>query len=172
MLKKKMSRAVKGLTAMILAAVCIANTGVTAYAANTYRGDYYGLDLNYHESAKCEKADGWSNGDMFGNCTWRSGNVNFNNGKTYFINSKLNSKCLDIAYWSKDAGANIQQWNKNGGAQQQWKIEPVGDAFCIINVNSGKALEIADGSWENSENIQQWDYYGGSNQLWYFTKLN
>ena len=50
MLKKKMSKAVKGLAAMILAAACIANTGVTVYAANGYRGDYYGLDLDYHES--------------------------------------------------------------------------------------------------------------------------
>ena len=39
MLKKKMSKAVKGLAAMILAAACIANTGVTVYAANGYRGD-------------------------------------------------------------------------------------------------------------------------------------
>ena len=53
MLKKKMSKAVKGLAAMILAAACIANTGVTVYAANGYRGDYYGLDLDYHESARC-----------------------------------------------------------------------------------------------------------------------
>ncbi len=36
MLKKKMSKAVKGLAAMILAAAYIANTGVTAYAAFHY----------------------------------------------------------------------------------------------------------------------------------------
>ena len=77
MLKKKMSKAVKGLTAIVLAAACMVNTGVTTYAASGYSGDYYGFDLNYHESAKCEKADGWSNGDMFRNCTWRAGNVNF-----------------------------------------------------------------------------------------------
>lgn len=51
-------------------------------------------------------------------------------------------------------------------------IEPVGDAYRIINVNSGKALDIAAKSMENSGNIQQWDYNGGRNQLWYFTKIN
>ena len=81
MLKKKMSKAVKGLTAIVLAAACMVNTGITTYAASGYGGDYYGFDLNYHESSKCEKADGWSNGDMFRNCTWRSGNVNFNGGR-------------------------------------------------------------------------------------------
>lgn len=81
MLKKKMSKAVKGLTAIVLAAACMVNTGITTYAASGYGGDYYGFDLNYHESSKCEKADGWSNGDMFRNCTWRAGNVNFNGGR-------------------------------------------------------------------------------------------
>lgn len=98
----------------------------------------------------------------------------FSVGKTGNISRKFLTiilKIFDKNFERLQSGANIQQWDKNGGAQQQWKIEPVGDAFRIINVNSGKALDIAGGSWENSGNIQQWDYYGGSNQLWYFTKL-
>lgn len=58
------------------------------------------------------------------------------------------------------------------GSQQLWKIEPVGDAYRIINVNSGLALDIASKSRDNGGNIQQWGYNGGANQLWYFTKLN
>lgn len=46
MLKKKMSKAVKGLTAIVLAAACMVNTGITTYAASGYGGDYYGFDLN------------------------------------------------------------------------------------------------------------------------------
>lgn len=45
-----------------------------------YAGDYYGLGFDYHENDRMEKADGWSNGDMFRNCTWRAQNVNFSDG--------------------------------------------------------------------------------------------
>ena len=54
------------------------------------------------------------------------------NGKTYFINSKLNSKCLDIAYWSKDAGANIQQWDYLNQANQQWILEQQSNGYYVI----------------------------------------
>ncbi len=82
--KGLLSKIKKGVVVALSAAMVISasampgkNSQGTVYAASGYSGDYYGLDLNYHEGSKCEKADGWSNGDMFRNCTWRADNVNF-----------------------------------------------------------------------------------------------
>lgn len=83
MKKGLLSRVKKGIAyalsaAMVFATVVTSNDSVvTVEAASAWSGDYYGFDLNYHEGNKCTKADGWSNGDMFRNCTWRAGNVNF-----------------------------------------------------------------------------------------------
>lgn len=69
---------VKKTVITALTAAVLMGTSMEANAA--YGGEYYGLGLDWHESDKMEKADGWSNGDMFGNCTWRAENVNFYNG--------------------------------------------------------------------------------------------
>lgn len=363
------NRFLKTLIGAALSVVTLVGSTTVAMAAQGYSGDYYGFDLNYHESSKCEKADGWSNGDMFALCTWRAGNVNFDgsgkmqlsitndpkwstpyaageyrsreyfgygrydvsmkpikndgvvssfftytgpsdgtkwdeidieflgknttqvqfnyytngvgnheyvynlgfdasqsfhtysfiwkpgeitwcvdgkavytatkdipttpgkimmnawagtgvdewlkpfngrtglvaeydwcsytslsklgistnssnnnnwsnnnnnyssngitSGKTYVIKSKLSGKCVDIAYNSKEAGANIQQWDCYNQTNQQWVLEQQSNGYYLIkSVHSGKVLDVSWASKDKGANVQVWDYNGGNQQLW------
>ncbi|MBR6223927.1 MAG: RICIN domain-containing protein [Lachnospiraceae bacterium] len=51
----------------------------TVDAANAWSGSHFGMDFDYDESSRFEKSS-WANGDMF-DCTWKPGNVKFNNGQ-------------------------------------------------------------------------------------------
>lgn len=41
------------------------------------------------------------------------------------IVSKHSGKCLDVADWSKQDGASIQQYTPHGGENQLWSILPL-----------------------------------------------
>lgn len=43
----------------------------------------------------------------------------------FYIRSKHSNKCIEVANSSIVAGANIQQWEKTGGENQQWRFIPV-----------------------------------------------
>ena len=50
-----------------------------AEAASAWNGSHFGMDFDWDETSRFEKSS-WSNGDMF-DCTWKTGNVKFNNGQ-------------------------------------------------------------------------------------------
>lgn len=88
-------------------------------------------------------------------------------GKTYFINSKQNSKSLDISYWSRENGANIQLWNYLNNDNQHWILERQSNGYYKIRSKySWKLLDVSYVSKENGANIQQWDDVGGMQQMW------
>jgi pectate lyase len=90
-------------------------------------------------------------------------------GSTYSIIAKHSGKGLDVTNASTANGANIQQWNFVGTANQQFIITHVDGVFYkIINVNSGKGLDVAGGSTANYANIQQWNYNSQYNQQFKF----
>ncbi len=94
-------------------------------------------------------------------------------GKVYSILNKYSDKALDIDGFSKDNGANVQQWDYTGWENQAWKVESLSNGYYkITNINSGKVLDVADQSKENGGNIQQWDYTGAENQQWSITAVN
>jgi len=43
----------------------------------------------------------------------------------FYIRSKYSNKCMEVANSSIVAGANIQQWDKIGSTNQQWRLLPV-----------------------------------------------
>ena len=75
-------------------------------------------------------------------------------------------KVLDVAWGSKDDGANVQQCSYNGGSAQQWELRKVGNSYAIINRGSGKALDVSGRSTADNANVLQWRYSGAANQLW------
>lgn len=90
-------------------------------------------------------------------------------GQTYKIICKYSGKALDVANWSKEDEANVQQWAYVGGANQKWKLVDAGGGFYnIININSEKGLDVANSSTEDRGNVQQWAVVGagGDNQQW------
>ena len=78
-------------------------------------------------------------------------------------------KVVDVEARSTADGGNILQWQNNGGWNQQWKIEKVGDAYRFRNRHSGKILDVSGGSTADNANVCQWRENGGMNQLWYIS---
>jgi hypothetical protein len=78
------------------------------------------------------------------------------------------------------AGVAVQQWESAGGADQHWRIQPVGDSgfVTITNMRTGKALAVADGSTMDgapviqaepvaNEESQEWALEdAGSGEVW------
>lgn len=62
------------------------------------------------------------------------------------IQSLSSSKCLDVARGSKADGAPVVQWTCHAGPNQQWRLKESGEAYEIVNVNSGKCLEVRGGA--------------------------
>jgi hypothetical protein len=84
------------------------------------------------------------------------------------IGAGLVPKCLDIPGASTASQTLVQQFQANGGRNQEWRIAPAGDgSYYIINVNSGLYLDVPNASFAANVNIQQYPYNGGGdNQKW------
>lgn len=77
------------------------------------------------------------------------------NGR-YTIVSDYSGKCVDVAAASTADGANVQQYQCNGTAAQQFDVEYIGSAYRILNAGSRKAVDVASASLADGANVQQW----------------
>lgn len=86
----------------------------------------------------------------------------------YQIVARHSGKCLEA-----DAdGALVRQGDCDGGANQQWALEPLSDAFVRVRSrHSGKVLDVAGASVEDSASLIQYASHGGPNQQWGFESL-
>jgi hypothetical protein len=83
------------------------------------------------------------------------------------VSSVLSGKLLDVSARSQSPGAAVIQWPANGGPNQQWRFEPVGDqVYKIVSVNSGQVLDVAGRSTAPGTRVIQWPWNGGTNQQW------
>jgi hypothetical protein len=89
---------------------------------------------------------------------------------SYFTFTAVHSgKAIDVYNWSLTNGGNIDAWDDNKNALQQWYLEYVEDGWFYIRSRfSAKCLEVANASTGAGANIQQWDKDGGTNQQWRF----
>jgi hypothetical protein len=86
---------------------------------------------------------------------------------SYHISSVHSGLLLDVTGASKTAGAQIIQWNNNGGANQDWTLVSAGGGyFYIVNKNSGLYLDVSGSSTSAGANIVQWTSSGGASQQW------
>ncbi|MGB1241569.1 MAG: RICIN domain-containing protein [Chitinophagales bacterium] len=98
--------------------------------------------------------------------------ANIDANANYFIVPIFGNKAFDITSGSKANGAKVVQWNKHGGKNQQFRLEPKGSGYyMIVNVNSGKALDVPGASYNDGVQIVQWDKHGGENQQFGFEKV-
>jgi hypothetical protein len=76
---------------------------------------------------------------------------------------------LSAPGFSTSANTQIDQWQFNGGLNQQWNIVglPNGN-FELVNAYSNQALTDYDYSTSNGTPIVQWPWYGGFEQQWTF----
>ncbi len=80
------------------------------------------------------------------------------------------NKVLDVDNASVSDGAKVQQWSPNGGAHQQFYVDPCGsrdypDEVRLIAAHSGRVLDIAGNGGAGTQLIQ-WPWHGGANQRW------
>lgn len=90
----------------------------------------------------------------------------------YRIVSRHSGMVMDVFGAGKENGANIIQWNSNGGDNQLWTVTMLEDSsFVIHSVLSGKVIDVEGRSSANGANIHIWDYVDQDNQQWWLTDL-
>lgn len=79
---------------------------------------------------------------------------------------------FDVPGFSNRSGVNIQQYLRNNGANQQWRLKRVGNnIYTITNISSGLALDIPYGHPVRGVRVQQYRPNGGDNQKWRFEEI-
>jgi len=86
-----------------------------------------------------------------------------------FVN-RLSGKVLDDTGFSLADGTTVQQWDDEGGSNQQWQLTPV-VYYSIANVYSNAVLDVPMGSAANGTLIQQWAFDGLQQQQWQFVPV-
>jgi hypothetical protein len=90
----------------------------------------------------------------------------------YLVNL-ASGKVLDDPSGSTASGTLIQQYQLNGGLNQQWQPIYQSDGnYVIMNAASGKVLDDPGGSTADGTPVQQYQFNGGLNQQWYFVTLS
>lgn len=88
-------------------------------------------------------------------------------GNNYKIVARNSGKALDVSANSTANGAQINQWDYLGGANQKWKIESTGDGyFKLTALHSNKVLDIFQGSLNDNTVAHQWDWVNSDSQKW------
>lgn len=80
------------------------------------------------------------------------------------LRPRHSNKCVDVYGAGRQSGANIMQWDCNGGDNQLWKLVAHDDWFTLVAKHSGKCADVYGGNTANGGNIAQWDCHGGPNQ--------
>ena len=87
---------------------------------------------------------------------------------TYRIALAANTNAgLDVSNANRNNGANVQVWNYENVAQQQFNLSYDGNGYyTIIAVHSGKVLDIQNGGNTNATNVWQYTNNGSDAQKW------
>jgi hypothetical protein len=85
----------------------------------------------------------------------------------YELRARHSDKCLDVANFSFDHGADVIQGNCWGGRNQQWTFLPTDGGYSEVHArHSGKCLDVANYSYGHGANVLQANCWGGRNQQW------
>lgn len=94
-------------------------------------------------------------------------------GSVYKLINPSSGKALDVAGAGTANGTNVQIWEDNNSAAQEWRITSLGDgAYTLINTNSGKALDVAGTGTADGTNVHIWQDYGGNAAQRWVLKLS
>ena len=90
----------------------------------------------------------------------------------YLLKSAVNTKyVIDVRWGSKDNGANVQVYEKNGSNAQIWQISHDENNYVILkSKNSGKVISVAGDSARNYINVEQKEYKDEKSQRWIAVK--
>ncbi|MGC9541351.1 family 43 glycosylhydrolase [Streptomyces sp. UG1] len=78
---------------------------------------------------------------------------------SYTLVNRNSGKCLDVSGGNTADGTNILQWSCNGGANQKWRVEDLGDdTNRLVSVATGKVMDTAECSAADGAGIRQWSW--------------
>jgi len=90
----------------------------------------------------------------------------FDPNTAYTLTNVNSGLAADVYGASTDDGAEIAQWQLNGGAKQKWYLRrATGNLFTIVSADSGKALDNSSAQGRG-EKIRQYTLNGQAQQLW------
>ncbi|BCJ45885.1 carbohydrate-binding protein [Actinoplanes ianthinogenes] len=85
----------------------------------------------------------------------------------YRVTSRASGKAMDLVGSSIADGAEVKQYTWNGGANQKWSFEDLGNGYVrVVNQYSGKCLDVASASAADGANVIQYTCGSGTNQQW------
>jgi len=90
------------------------------------------------------------------------------NGKTYYIQSAIGNKHLDVKWGKSDNGTPLHLWPYNGGAAQKFTLENAGNGYFYIKSGVGKYLHVSNSSRESRALPIIWQGKGPDNGKWKF----
>ena len=84
----------------------------------------------------------------------------------YYIKNINSQKYIDVAGGKDVNGANVIQYQGNGGANQKWYVRNLGNNVITIQsgLGSNRMLDIENGANEDGANIQIWEANGATAQ--------
>ncbi len=83
----------------------------------------------------------------------------------YTLVNRNSGKCLDVEGGNTLDGTNIFQWSCNGGANQKWRLEDLGnDTSRLVNVATGKVADTANCATTDGTDIAQWSWLNNNCQ--------
>lgn len=95
-------------------------------------------------------------------------------GNGYYKLVNANSgKCLDVKGAIGTKGTNVQIYEDNGSAAQQWIIKPAGNGwYYFVSKINGHYLDLSGAKSDNGTNVQIWYGNGNNAQKWGIIKCN
>ncbi|MEV6350952.1 RICIN domain-containing protein [Actinoplanes sp. NPDC051851] len=85
----------------------------------------------------------------------------------YTVANRNSGKLMDVVSSSTAESAEVKQYTSNGGQNQQWSFEDLGNGYLrVVNRYSGKCLDVASASTADGANIIQYTCGSGTNQQW------
>jgi hypothetical protein len=83
------------------------------------------------------------------------------------LTARHSGKCVDVVSASTSNGAEVAQYDCNGGGNQRWQFQDAGNGYYrIIAQHSGLCLDVNGASTANNARIIQWTCGSGQNQQW------
>ncbi len=73
---------------------------------------------------------------------------------------------------NEDNGASIHQDDEDGGTNQQWQVDHLGNGeYRLVAQHSDKVAAVEGTSTADNADVHQWGWHGGNNQRWYIDDL-
>ena len=92
-------------------------------------------------------------------------------GAWYLLVNRNSGKVLDDRAFASNDGAAVVQWDRNGGANQQWRFVEAGDGYYRLqNRSSGKVLDDYGWSKTAGSALVLWGDLNGANQQYRLTQ--